>query len=153
MSEVTWAMVHRIEDSAARISSAADRAEAAASRIAYMLEDGYGGNGLKLIELLEQAEQTIMDQTTNTLACKLAHDIDAVYSAAVDRVLGVGNWTPADLFGRLELTHYPNGHEIVSVDGTQVVELWPVKFDHVFREGSEHIHVVRLYRWLIEEKI
>ena len=54
--EITWSMVHHIEDAAQRMSSAAERMEAAAKRIAYLLEDGYGGNGLRLIELLESAE-------------------------------------------------------------------------------------------------
>jgi hypothetical protein len=53
--DIDWRMVHRIEEAAARMSNAADRTEAAAHRIALMLEDGYGGRGLQLIELLEQA--------------------------------------------------------------------------------------------------
>jgi len=55
--EVSWAMVHRMEDAADKMSQSADRMESAAQRIAALLEDGYGGNGLRLIELLE---------TTNT---------------------------------------------------------------------------------------
>lgn len=46
---------YRMEAAAERADRAADRMEAAASRIALMLEDGYGGNGLRLIELLEAA--------------------------------------------------------------------------------------------------
>ena len=52
-----WRAVHRMEAAADRLSQAADRAEEAARRIAHMLEDGYGGNGLRLIELLETAAQ------------------------------------------------------------------------------------------------
>lgn len=53
--EISWAMVHRIEESASKMAQAADRIEYAAQRIAVLLEDGYGGNGLRLIELLETA--------------------------------------------------------------------------------------------------
>lgn len=44
----------RIEAAAERAQDAANRMEQAAQRIAFLLEDGYGGNGLKLIELLEK---------------------------------------------------------------------------------------------------
>lgn len=54
--EITWPMVHRLEEAAQMMSSAADRMESAAQRIANLLEDGYGGNGLRLIELLENAK-------------------------------------------------------------------------------------------------
>ena len=48
------AAVHRIEEAAERSSRAAEQMDQAAQRIAFMLEPGYGGNGLRLIELLEQ---------------------------------------------------------------------------------------------------
>lgn len=43
----------RLEEATCSASRAADRMEAVAQRLAYMLEDGYGGNALRLIELLE----------------------------------------------------------------------------------------------------
>ena len=46
----------RMQDAADRAQVAADRMEAAAHRSALLLEDGYGGNGLKLIEALESAK-------------------------------------------------------------------------------------------------
>lgn len=45
-----------MQDAADRAQAAADRMEAAAHRIALLLEDGYGGNGLRLIEALESAK-------------------------------------------------------------------------------------------------
>lgn len=53
---LSWQAVHRMEAAADRMSQSADRMEAAANRLAYLLEDGYGGNGLRLIEALERAE-------------------------------------------------------------------------------------------------
>jgi hypothetical protein len=47
-----WA-ARRMQEAADKADRAADRMEAAAQRIAVMLEDGYGGNGPRLIELLE----------------------------------------------------------------------------------------------------
>lgn len=49
-----WAAVHRMEEAAERSSRAAEQMDQAAQRIAFMLEPGFGGNGLRLIELLEQ---------------------------------------------------------------------------------------------------
>ena len=58
MSEenMIWA-ARRMQESADKADRAADRMEAAAQRIAAMLEEGYGGNGLRLIELLENTRQ------------------------------------------------------------------------------------------------
>lgn len=55
-TEIDWAAVRRVEAASDRIESASSRAEDAAHRLAYMLEPGYGGNGLRLIELLESQE-------------------------------------------------------------------------------------------------
>ena len=48
--DISWPMVHRIEEAASNMGLAADRMESAAQRIAVLFEDGYGGNGLRLIE-------------------------------------------------------------------------------------------------------
>jgi hypothetical protein len=45
-----------MRDAANSSNLAADRIEQAVQRLGLMLEDGYGGNALKLIELLENAE-------------------------------------------------------------------------------------------------
>lgn len=55
MSDDHWRVVHRMEVAAERCERAASTMEEASRRIAALLEDGYGGNGLKLIELLETA--------------------------------------------------------------------------------------------------
>ena len=46
----------RIQDAAERMERAANSMEESARRIAFLLEDGYGGNGLRLIELLEKQQ-------------------------------------------------------------------------------------------------
>lgn len=51
-----WAAVHRMEAAAERSIQAAAQLDQAAQRIAFMLEPGYGGSGLRLIELLEDLE-------------------------------------------------------------------------------------------------
>ena len=55
-NESLWAAVHRMEAAADRLSRAAEQADVAVQRLAHLLEDGYGGNGLRLIELLEAAQ-------------------------------------------------------------------------------------------------
>ena len=47
---------HRMEAAAEQATKAADRMEESVRKLSYMLEDGYGGNALKLIELLENVE-------------------------------------------------------------------------------------------------
>lgn len=56
MDDQIWKAVHRMEAAAEKASQAAQTMDHAAQRIALLLEDGYGGNGLRLIELLSTAE-------------------------------------------------------------------------------------------------
>lgn len=49
-----WAAVHRMESASEQMARAAEEITQAVQRFAYLLEPGYGGNGLRLIELLEQ---------------------------------------------------------------------------------------------------
>jgi len=56
MSETDWAAVHRMEAAANRAMQAACMMEAAALRIGALLEYGYGGNGLRLLEALDEAK-------------------------------------------------------------------------------------------------
>lgn len=46
----------RLEEATKSAQQAAEQMERAAQRIAHLLEDGYGGNGLRLIEALENAK-------------------------------------------------------------------------------------------------
>lgn len=56
MDDQIWKAVHRMEAAAEKASQSAQMMENAAQRIAFLLEDGYGGNGVRLIELLSSAE-------------------------------------------------------------------------------------------------
>lgn len=57
--EQMWRVANHMRESAERAERAAQQMENAAQRIAFLLEDGYGGNGLRLIELLEKQDVTI----------------------------------------------------------------------------------------------
>lgn len=52
--EQMWKAAHAMNDAAETAQRSASTIEEAARRIACLLEDGYGGNGIRLIELLEQ---------------------------------------------------------------------------------------------------
>lgn len=54
MSDVDWPMVRRLEDAAKRMSNAAQQIEDASNRVAQQLDPSWGGNGAKLVELLER---------------------------------------------------------------------------------------------------
>jgi hypothetical protein len=58
MTDELWRVVHRLEAAAERAERAASAIEAATNRVCYLLEDGYSGNGLRLIELLESVKTT-----------------------------------------------------------------------------------------------
>lgn len=57
MDEQMWKIVHRMEAAAEKAAQSAQMMENAAQRIAFLLEDGYGGNGIQLIELLTNAQE------------------------------------------------------------------------------------------------
>ena len=60
--ESLWRAVHRMEEAADQSQRAATCMEQAAARIAHLFEFGYGGNGLRLIELLEDAHQAPVER-------------------------------------------------------------------------------------------
>jgi len=49
-------VARQIQEAANKAQEAADRIEVAAFKITMLLENGYGGNGLRLIEALEDAK-------------------------------------------------------------------------------------------------
>lgn len=53
-TEYVMKVAARMQDAAERAEHAAGRMEDAAHRITILLEDGYGGNGVRLLEALEQ---------------------------------------------------------------------------------------------------
>jgi hypothetical protein len=55
-SEDMWRAVHRMEEATQQANQAADRLEEASRKIMFLLEDGYGGNGLRLMLALEKLE-------------------------------------------------------------------------------------------------
>ena len=59
--ESMWRAVHRMEAAAEQVRREADRIEESVRRFAVLLEDGYGGNGLRLIELLENQNVDAQD--------------------------------------------------------------------------------------------
>jgi hypothetical protein len=66
------------EQAAERMSRAAQQMEDAATRIAHLLEGGYGGNGLRLIELLEAAQKPnmIAQQDIDDFAVDAGHKVE-----------------------------------------------------------------------------
>jgi len=58
-------------------------------------------------------------------------------------------WTLAQLRGRLLRKVYPDGVEVVSLDGTDVLELHPVRFEQVTEGGAIKIKAVQSYRLLL----
>jgi len=56
-TEDMYRAAHRLEQAAERASYAADRIETAVRDMKFMLEDGYGGNGLRLLQALDKLQE------------------------------------------------------------------------------------------------
>lgn len=95
-----WAAVHRMESASEQMARAAEEITQAVQRFAFLLEPGYGGNGLRLIELLEQTapqpEQSVLAEALEQYAndsnwcydtCNVSRDVAkralAAYRAAL----------------------------------------------------------------------
>ena len=86
-------------------------------------------------------------QAVENLAAQVANSQDGLISSAITLELGEG-WTLAQLKGRLLRKVYPDGVEVVSLDGTDVLELHPVQFEQVTEGGAVKIKAVQNYRLL-----
>lgn len=86
-NDISWPMVHRIEDAASKFGHEADRIEAAAQRMAAMFEDGYGGNGLRLIDLLESAQSSESAQQRDAAWAELREIRNAINANAEESSL------------------------------------------------------------------
>ena len=71
-----------MREAAERNSLAADRIETAVHKVACLFEDGYGGNGLKLIEILSQPSET--QQELDRLRGQIATTQDWMRKAKID---------------------------------------------------------------------
>ena len=70
------------------------------------------------------AEQ--MERMTDAIATKLAKEVDAEITKAVQMCIGMG-WQPRDLLGRLSRTIYHDGSETVALDGVPILHVGPFK--------------------------
>ncbi len=86
-------------------------------------------------------------QVCDNLAAQVTTSQDGLISSAITLAIGDG-WTLAQLKGRLLRKVYPDGVEVVSLDGTDVLELHPVRFEQVTDGGAIKIKAVQSYRLL-----
>jgi len=104
-------------------------------------------------ELIAQGpvDVNVRAQACENLAAQVTTSQDGLISSAITLALGEG-WTLAQLKGRLLRKVYPDGVEIVSLDGTDVLELHPVRFEQVTEGGAIKIKAVQSYRLLRPNK-
>jgi hypothetical protein len=86
-------------------------------------------------------------QARENLAAQVTKNQDGLISSAITLELGEG-WTLAQLKGRLLRKVYPDGVEVISLDGIDVLELHPVRFEQVTEDGAIKIKAVQNYRLL-----
>ena len=89
----------------------------------------------------------VREQACENLAAQVTTSQEGLISSAITLELGEG-WTLVQLKGRLLRKVYPDGVEVVSLDGTDVLELHPVRFEQVTEGGAIKIKAVQSYRLL-----
>ena len=68
-------------------------------------------------------------------------------ASTITAAIGEG-WTLVSLAGRLVRKVYPDKVEVVALDGKDILELHPIRFEHVTEGGSIKIKAVQDYRVL-----
>ncbi len=81
------------------------------------------------------------------LASEVAKSQDGVIANAITAAIGEG-WTLVSLTGRLVRKVYPNKVEVIAIDGKDILEFHPIRFEQVTEGGSIKIKVVQDYRVL-----
>ena len=86
-------------------------------------------------------------QAVENMAAQVARSQDGVIANAITAAIGEG-WTLASLAGRLVRNIYPDKVEVVALDGIDILELHPIRFEQVTEGGSIKIKAVQDYRVL-----
>ena len=86
-------------------------------------------------------------QAVENMAAQVARSQDGVIANAITAAIGEG-WTLASLAGRLVRNIYPDKVEVVALDGKDILELHPIRFEQVTEGGSIKIKAVQDYRVL-----
>jgi hypothetical protein len=89
----------------------------------------------------------VREQAVDNMAAQVAKSQDGVIASAITAAIGE-SWTLASLVGRLERKIYPNKVEVVALDGKDILELHPIRFEQVTEGGSIMIKAVQDYRVL-----
>lgn len=92
--------------------------------------------------------ETLRDLPMRSALAQLLRNDEGLIADAVTAVIGDG-WTPASVAGRLVRKIYPGGVEVYAVDGVDLVELHPARFELVTEAGSIQIRASRDYRLLV----
>lgn len=109
------------------------------------------GKGRQMTTELPMAQSpvdvTVRGQAIENIATQVARSRDGVIASAITSAIGDG-WTLASLGGRLVCKIYPDKVEVVELDGKEILELHPIRFEQVTEGCSIKIKAVQGYRAL-----
>ena len=86
-------------------------------------------------------------QAVENMAAQMTNSQDALIASAITAEVGA-EWTLRSLTGRLVRKIYPDGIEVVALDGKDILELHPIRFEQTTEGGSIKIKAVQDYRVL-----
>lgn len=89
----------------------------------------------------------VREQAVENMAAQVTSIQDGVIASAITAAIGEG-WTLVALTGRLVRKVYPDKVEVVALDGKDILELHPIRFEQVTEGGSIKIKAVQDYRLL-----
>ena len=84
------------------------------------------------------------------LASSMVKKTDGILRMAVTEKLGEG-WTLESLRGRLVVEKYPDGVDVFCLDGTELVEFHPLRFEQVVADCSVKVKVSQNYIVLVRD--
>ena len=85
----------------------------------------------------------------DNLLIRLAESQESVLAKAITNEIGKG-WSIESLSGRLRSKIQTGINEIISIDGIEILEFFPVQFEQVTEGHEIKTKAVRNYRFLIQ---
>ncbi len=89
----------------------------------------------------------VIAQAVENMAAQITKSQDGVIASAITAAIGDG-WTLVSLAGRLVRKVHSDKVEVVALDGKDIIELHPIRFERGTEGGSIKIKAVQDYRVL-----
>ena len=98
------------------------------------------------------ASERPLDGLVGQFSTGVVHRKDETLRSIITLALGEG-WTLESLRGRLLTKRYPDGIEVVCIDGKEAAKFHPLRFEQVIEDGMVKLKATQSYRILLPNRV